>query len=99
MHPEGRGSSSPLDRTPEVIRVVPFHVLFALELMADLLSLAQVGLPVKVVVLNNGTLGFVELERHTTGFLDFGTPFRNPNSASMAEAVGIRGIRLENLPT
>src|SRR5437899_9562309 len=31
-------------------------------MMGDFITLRQVGLPVKVVVLNNGTLGFVELE-------------------------------------
>ena len=64
-------------------------------LMGDFLSLAQLGLPVKVVVFNNGTLGFIELEQKATGFLDFGTSFKNPNFAAMAEAVGIRGIRIE----
>jgi pyruvate dehydrogenase (quinone) len=64
-------------------------------LMGDFLSLAQLGLPVKVVVFNNGTLGFVELEQRATGFLDFGTSFKNPNFAALAEAVGIRGIRME----
>jgi pyruvate dehydrogenase (quinone) len=64
-------------------------------LMGDFLSLAQLGLPVKVVVFNNGTLGFIELEQRATGFLDFGTTFKNPNFAAMAEAIGIRGIRLE----
>jgi pyruvate dehydrogenase (quinone) len=65
-------------------------------LMGDFLTLAQLGLPVKVVVFNNGTLGFVELEQRATGFLDFATAFRNPNFAAMAAAAGIRGIRLEN---
>ena len=65
-------------------------------LMGDLLTLAQQRLPVKVVVFNNGTLGFVELEQKSTGFLDFGTELQNPNFAAMAEAVGIRGIRLED---
>jgi pyruvate dehydrogenase (quinone) len=64
-------------------------------LMGDFLSLAQLGLPVKVVVFNNRALGFIELEQKSTGFLDFGTEFRNPDFAAMAEAVGIRGIRLE----
>ena len=45
---------------------------------------------------NNGTLGFVELEKKSTGFLDFGTELQNPNFAAMAEAIGIRGIRLED---
>jgi pyruvate dehydrogenase (quinone) len=65
-------------------------------LMGDFLSLAQLGLPVKVVVFNNGALGFIELEQKSTGFLPFGTEFKNPNFAAMAEAAGIRGIRLED---
>jgi len=65
-------------------------------LMGDFLSLAQLGLPAKIVVFNNGALGFIELEQKSTGFLDFGTEFKNPNFAAMAEAVGIRGIRLED---
>jgi pyruvate dehydrogenase (quinone) len=65
-------------------------------LMGDFLSLAQLGLPVKVVVFNNGALGFIELEQKSTGFLNFGTEFKNPDFAAMAEAVGIRGIRLED---
>jgi pyruvate dehydrogenase (quinone) len=64
-------------------------------LMGDFLSLAQLHLPVKVVVFNNGALGFIELEQKATGFLDTGTDLQNPNFAAMAEAVGIRGIRLE----
>ena len=65
-------------------------------LMGDFLSLTQLGLKVKIVVFNNGALGFIELEQKSTGFLDFGTDFKNPNFAAMAEAVGIRGIRIED---
>jgi pyruvate dehydrogenase (quinone) len=64
-------------------------------LMGDLLSLAQLRLPVKVVVFNNGTLGFVELEQKATGFINAGTELANPSFAAMAEGAGIRGIRLE----
>jgi pyruvate dehydrogenase (quinone) len=65
-------------------------------LMGDFLSLVQLGLPAKVVVFNNGTLGFIELEQKSTGFLEFGTDFKNPNFAAMAQAVGVHGIRLED---
>ena len=65
-------------------------------LMGDLLSLKQLNLPVKVVVFNNGALGFIELEQKSTGFLDFGTELDNPNFAAIAEAAGILGIRLED---
>ena len=64
-------------------------------LMGDFLSLVQLKLPVKVVVFNNGALGFVELEQKSTGFLSSGTELMNPNFSAMAEAVGVRGIRLE----
>jgi pyruvate dehydrogenase (quinone) len=65
-------------------------------LMGDLLSLVQLRLPVKVVVFNNGALGFIELEQKSTGFLATGTDLQNPNFAAMAEAIGVRGIRLED---
>ncbi|HTC10563.1 MAG TPA: ubiquinone-dependent pyruvate dehydrogenase [Acetobacteraceae bacterium] len=65
-------------------------------LMGDFLSLVQLGLPVKVVVFNNGALGFIELEQKSTGFIATGTDFKNPNFAAMAEAVGVRGIRIED---
>ncbi len=65
-------------------------------LMGDFLSMAQLGLPVKVIVFNNGALGFIELEQKSSGFIDNGTELKNPNFAAMAEAVGVRGIRLED---
>ena len=65
-------------------------------LMGDFLSLTQLHLPVKIVVFNNGKLGFVELEQMSTGFLTTGTELVNPNFAAMAEATGVRGIRIEN---
>ena len=65
-------------------------------LMGDLISLTQLNLPVKVVVFNNGALGFIELEQKSTGFLDYGTELKNPDFAAMAESIGIRGIRLQD---
>jgi pyruvate dehydrogenase (quinone) len=65
-------------------------------LMGDVLTLVQHRLPVKLVVFNNGTLGFVEMEMKASGFLDTGVELQNPNFASMAETIGIRGIRVED---
>jgi pyruvate dehydrogenase (quinone) len=65
-------------------------------LMGDFISLSQLGLPVKVVVLNNGTLGFVELEMKAAGFVDTAVELRNPNFAAMAEAMGVKGFRVED---
>ncbi len=64
-------------------------------MMGDFVTLIQHKLPVKVVVLNNGTLGFVELEMKATGFLDTGCDLENPNFAAMAQAMGIKGVRVE----
>ena len=64
-------------------------------LMGDLLSLAQLNLPVKLIVFNNSSLAFVELEMKAAGVLDFGTGLKNPNFAKMAEAAGILGLRAE----
>jgi pyruvate dehydrogenase (quinone) len=65
-------------------------------MMGDFITLKQVGLNVKVIVLNNGALGFIELEMKASGFLNTGTELKNPNFAAMAEAMGIKGIRVEN---
>jgi pyruvate dehydrogenase (quinone) len=65
-------------------------------MMGDFLTLSQMGLPVKVVVLNNGTLGFVQMEMVANGFVDVGCDLKNPNFAQMSEAVGIKGIRVED---
>lgn len=64
-------------------------------LLGDLLSLRQLNLPVKLVVFNNGTLGFVELEMKAAGFVDYGTNLVNPNFAELAESAGIQGNRVE----
>jgi pyruvate dehydrogenase (quinone) len=64
-------------------------------MMGEFVTLLQTGLPVKIVVLNNGTLGFVELEMKASGFLDSGCDLKNPNFAAMALAMGIKGVRVE----
>jgi pyruvate dehydrogenase (quinone) len=64
-------------------------------MMGEFITLRQQNLPVKIILLNNGTLGFVEMEMKANGFLDTGCDLDNPNFASMAEAMGIRGIRVE----
>jgi pyruvate dehydrogenase (quinone) len=64
-------------------------------MMGEFVTLIQTGLPVKIIVLNNGTLGFVELEMKANGFLDTGCDLKNPNFATMASAMGIKGLRVE----
>jgi pyruvate dehydrogenase (quinone) len=65
-------------------------------LMGDLLSLRQLNLPVKVIVFNNGSLGFVELEMKATGFLSHATDLVNPDFAKIAEGTGILGLHVDD---
>jgi pyruvate dehydrogenase (quinone) len=64
-------------------------------LLGELLTLRQLKLPVKVVVFNNSSLGFVELEMKAAGILDFATDLVNPDFARLAESAGILGLRVE----
>jgi pyruvate dehydrogenase (quinone) len=65
-------------------------------LMGDWLSLKQLRRPIKIVVFNNGALGFIELEQKSTRFINTGTELENPNFATMAEPIGIKGVRIED---
>ena len=64
-------------------------------LMGDLISAVQNDLPVKIVVFDNSSLNFVELEMKAAGIVNFGTGLRNPDFAQVANAMGITGIRVE----
>ncbi|WPO00558.1 ubiquinone-dependent pyruvate dehydrogenase [Pseudomonas sp. MUP55] len=64
-------------------------------LMGDFISLAQLNLPVKIIVFNNASLGFVAMEMKAAGYLDAGTELKNPDFAAMSNAMGILGIRVE----
>ncbi|WP_022822437.1 ubiquinone-dependent pyruvate dehydrogenase [Hymenobacter norwichensis] len=63
-------------------------------LLGELLTIRQLKLPVKIVVYNNASLGFVELEMKANGILEYGTALDNPNFAALAEAAGLHGIRV-----
>lgn len=65
-------------------------------LLGDLLALTQNRLPAKIVVFNNSSLNFVDLEMKAAGIVPFATDLENPNFAEVAEAMGIRGWRVED---
>ncbi len=65
-------------------------------LMGDLITLRQMQLPAKIVIFNNGVLGFVALEMKAAGFLPVGVDLDNPDFAAMARAMGIHAIRVED---
>jgi len=63
--------------------------------LGDLLTQVERKTPVVQIIFNNESLNFVGIEQQEAGMLPFGVDFKNPNFAKVAEAMGAKGIRLE----
>ena len=63
--------------------------------LGDLLTQVERKTPVVQIILNNASLDFVNIEMQEAGVVPFGVDFKNPNFAKVAEAMGAKGIRLE----
>ncbi len=63
--------------------------------MGDFLSLAQLKLPVKVIIFDNSLLGFVAMEQKAGGYLDVNVQLDNPDFAAVAQACGVLGLRVD----
>jgi pyruvate dehydrogenase (quinone) len=64
-------------------------------LLGELLTVAMRRLAVKIVVFNNSSLGMVQLEMLVDGLPDFQTDNGDFDYASIAAAVGIHSVRIE----
>jgi pyruvate dehydrogenase (quinone) len=60
-------------------------------LFGDVMTTLQENLPLKIVVYNNGKLGFVELEQKSEGLLPQYTDLKNPDFGLVAQAMGLWG--------
>jgi pyruvate dehydrogenase (quinone) len=69
---------------------------FTMLALGDLLTQVQRKTPVVQIILNNESLDFVNIEQQEAGILPFGVEFKNPNFAKVAEAMGAKGIRIED---
>ncbi|MEB0080198.1 ubiquinone-dependent pyruvate dehydrogenase [Pseudomonas sp. CCI3.2] len=65
-------------------------------LLGDLLSTRQLNLPIKMVVFNNSSLGFVAMEMKASGYLPHDTDLQTTDFAAIAKGAGILGIRVES---
>jgi pyruvate dehydrogenase (quinone) len=65
-------------------------------LMGELLTLAQYQLPVKIILFDNHRLGMVSLEQEVAGYPQYGVELKNPNFATVAQAAGLTGLRVED---
>jgi len=68
---------------------------FTMLALGDLLTQVERKTPVIQIILNNESLDFVNIEQQEAGMLPFGVKFKNPNFAKVAEAMGAKGIRIE----
>jgi pyruvate dehydrogenase (quinone) len=69
---------------------------FTMLALGDLLTQVQRKTPVVQIILNNESLDFVSIEMQEAGVVPFGVDFKNPNFAKVAEAMGAKGIRIED---
>jgi len=68
---------------------------FTMLALGDLATQVQRKTEVVQIILNNESLDFVHIEQEEAGMIPFGVDFRNPNFAKVAEAMGAKGIRIE----
>jgi pyruvate dehydrogenase (quinone) len=59
--------------------------------MGEVLTTVQENVPIKIVVFDNGKLGFVELEQKSEGLIPVFTDLKNPDFGKVAEAMGLWG--------
>jgi pyruvate dehydrogenase (quinone) len=60
-------------------------------LLGDLLTTVQEKLPIKIVVYDNGKLGFVDIEQKAAGLIPVYTDLKNPDFGAVAQAMGLWG--------
>jgi pyruvate dehydrogenase (quinone) len=61
-------------------------------LLGDLLTTVQEDLPIKIVVYDNGKLGFVDIEQKAAGLVPVYTDLKNPDFGEVAKAMGLWGL-------
>src|SRR6266704_3144442 len=64
-------------------------------LLGDLLTTVQEDLPIKIVIYDNGKLGFVDIEQKAAGLVPLYTDLKNPDFGEVARAVGLWGHCVE----
>ncbi len=89
--PQALGAQA-LDRSRQVISLSGDGGL--MMLLGDLRTAVTYGLPVTVVVFDNGRLGMVKLEQEQGGLPEFGTELDNPDLAAVALAMGFQARRV-----
>ncbi|MDN5892705.1 MAG: thiamine pyrophosphate-dependent enzyme [Nocardioides sp.] len=92
--PQAMGAQA-LDRRRKVVAFCGDGGL--MMLLGDMRTAVTHGLPVVLIVFDNGRLGMVKLEQEQGGLPEFGTVLDNPDLAVVATAMGLTGRRVEDV--
>lgn len=65
-------------------------------MMGDMLTAVQQKLPIKIILFNNSSLGFVAMEMKAGGYLDTATDLQNPDFAAIAKVAGFTSFRADD---
>lgn len=65
-------------------------------MMGDMLTAVQQKLPIKIILFNNSSLGFVAMEMKAGGYLDTATDLQNPDFAAMAKVAGFTSFHADD---
>ncbi|WP_370677174.1 ubiquinone-dependent pyruvate dehydrogenase [Pleomorphomonas sp. PLEO] len=65
-------------------------------LMGEILTVRQLDLPLKIFIVHNRSLGFVAMEMKAGGYISDDTDLNSPDFVKVAEAIGIKGIRVDD---
>lgn len=65
-------------------------------LLGDLATVVQYNLPIKIIVFDNRSLGMVKLEMEVAGLPDWQTDMYNPDFATVALAMGMKGVSVND---
>ncbi|WP_213780709.1 thiamine pyrophosphate-dependent enzyme [Caballeronia sp. dw_276] len=60
-------------------------------MFGELMTAVQEKLPIKIVVFDNGKLGFIDIEQKSEGMIPLFTDLQNPDFGKVAEAMGFWG--------
>src|ERR1700722_12740057 len=60
-------------------------------LLGELLTVVQEKVPIKIVIFNNGKLGFIDIEQKSAGLIPMYTDLKNPDFGEVAKAAGLWG--------
>jgi pyruvate dehydrogenase (quinone) len=63
-------------------------------LLGDLMTTVQENLPIKIVVFDNGKLGFIDIEQKSAGLEPIYTDLKNPDFGEVAKAMGLWGRKV-----